>query len=121
MHKLDTSYTKYLNLNNHRTGRLFETTFKAKAIGTDELLLHVSRYIHLNPVLSGLVEQPEEWKWSSFREYFDIETHPFCQTEQILSFFQSRNEYKQFIHEQRAYAMLLKDIEENKDGNTLFL
>src|SRR6476661_6295071 len=28
------------------------------------------RYIHRNPVKRGLVEQPEQWKWSSFRAYF---------------------------------------------------
>ena len=27
------------------------------------------RYIHRNPVLSGLVETPADWPWSSFRHY----------------------------------------------------
>lgn len=27
------------------------------------------RYIHRNPVRRGLVEKPEDWKWSSFRHY----------------------------------------------------
>jgi putative transposase len=27
------------------------------------------RYIHRNPVKRGLVERPEDWKWSSFRHY----------------------------------------------------
>ena len=27
------------------------------------------RYIHLNPVPRGLVDQPEDWPWSSFRHY----------------------------------------------------
>lgn len=121
MHKLDTSYTKYFNLNSHRTGRLFEYTFKAKIIESDELLLHVSRYIHLNPVIAHLVELPQEWKWSSYREYFDIESHPICQTEQILSFFPAVDEYKKFIHDQIAYARLLKDTENEKDEDTLFL
>ena len=26
-------------------------------------------YIHLNPVRRGLVTQPEQWRWSSYREY----------------------------------------------------
>lgn len=30
-------------------------------------------YMHRNPVKRGLVEQPEQWKWSSFRAYFDAE------------------------------------------------
>ncbi len=28
------------------------------------------RYMHRNPVKRGLVEQPDQWKWSSFRAYF---------------------------------------------------
>jgi putative transposase len=27
------------------------------------------RYIHRNPVRRGLVESPEQWRWSSFRAY----------------------------------------------------
>ena len=27
------------------------------------------RYIHRNPVQRGLVAQPEDWKWSSFRQW----------------------------------------------------
>lgn len=121
MHKLDTSYTKYFNLNNQRTGRLFEYTFKAKNVETEELLLHISRYIHLNPVIAYLVEKPQEWKWSSYRDYFDIESHPIAQTEQIFSYFPSAEAYKDFIHNQVAYAILLKDSENAKDEDSLFL
>jgi putative transposase len=28
------------------------------------------RYMHRNPVKRGLVEQPEQWRWSSFRGYY---------------------------------------------------
>ena len=27
------------------------------------------RYMHRNPVVRGLVECPEDWPWSSFRNY----------------------------------------------------
>ncbi len=27
------------------------------------------RYMHRNPVKRGLVEKPDQWKWSSFRSY----------------------------------------------------
>ena len=32
------------------------------------------RYIHRNPVQRGLVDRPEDWKWSSFRHYVSGET-----------------------------------------------
>ncbi len=34
------------------------------------------RYMHRNPVKRGLVEQPDQWKWSSFRTYFYGERGP---------------------------------------------
>lgn len=121
MQKLDTSYTKYFNLNNHRSGHLFEYSFKAKHIESDELLLHVSRYIHLNPVIASLVEQPEQWRWSSIHDYLDIETKPLCQTGEILSFFSSPYTYKQFLTDQISYARLLKEIEDEKNEDAIFL
>ncbi len=123
MHRLNTSYTMYFNLNNKRTGRLFEYTFKAKTVSSDELLLHLSRYIHLNPVIAGIVEKPNEWRWSSYQEYFDIESHPICEINEILSYFSSRDDYKQFISDQISYAKILHEIEETKekDEDSLFL
>jgi len=121
MHKLDTSYTKYFNLNNHRTGRLFESTFKAKLIESDEVLLHISRYILINPVIAKLVEHPQEWRWSAYRDYFDIEVSKLAQTEIIHGLFPHPEAYRNFLLDQIAYGKLLKDAQEVQDEDTLFL
>ena len=55
MHKLDTSYTMFLT-KQPKDRKIFESTFKATKIESEEQLLHVSRYIHLNPVIARLVE-----------------------------------------------------------------
>jgi putative transposase len=34
------------------------------------------RYMHRNPVKAGLVENPEDWPWSSYRAYAHNEPHP---------------------------------------------
>ena len=34
------------------------------------------RYMHDNPVKRGLVESPEQWRWSSYRHYFYGEAGP---------------------------------------------
>ena len=49
MQKLGTSHTKYYNLRNNRTGRLYEGAFKAVHIENDNHLKHLFSYIHLNP------------------------------------------------------------------------
>lgn len=121
MHKLNTSYTKFFNLNNNRTGRLFEYTFKAKSIESEPSLLHVSRYIHINPVIAGIITLPEEWRWSSYHDYVDIEAHPLCQTQDILASFSDTYSYATFTKDQIAYKLLQKQIENEKDEDALFL
>ena len=39
-------------------------------VGSERKRIEKQRYMHRNPVKRGLVEQPEHWKWSSFRAYF---------------------------------------------------
>jgi len=55
------SYTKAMNARYDRVGALFQGAFQAKHVNRNDYLVHLSRYIHLNPVLAGLVERPEDW------------------------------------------------------------
>jgi putative transposase len=63
------SYTRYFNIKYERKGPLWESRFKNVGVTTDEQLLHLTRYIHLNPSTARLVEEPEAWKYSSYSEY----------------------------------------------------
>ena len=124
MHKLDTSYTKYINLNVHRTGRLFENTFKAKQIDDDASFLHVARYIHLNPVIAHLVSDCELWPWSSYLETIGLRDEEFCSVDDIFQYFPKENPnhaYKTFVADQLAYSQLLHEAEEMNDEDSLFL
>ena len=50
MRKLSTTYAMYFNDRYNRVGTLFQGPYKAIAIDTEPYLLHLSRYIHLNPI-----------------------------------------------------------------------
>jgi putative transposase len=63
------SYTRYFNIKHNRKGPLWESRSKKVSIESDEQLLHLTRYIHLNPVTSYLVKMPEDWPYSSYKEY----------------------------------------------------
>jgi putative transposase len=63
------SYVKSINTRYQRKGTLFQGAFQAKLIDKDEYLLHLSRYIHFNPVKAGLVKQPQDYIFSSYQEY----------------------------------------------------
>ena len=72
MQRFAISYTKAINKRYERVGALFQGAFKAIAVKDNEHLLHLSRYIHLNPVRAGLASKPEDWEFSSYREYVGL-------------------------------------------------
>ncbi len=60
------SYTQAVNIQQQRSGTLFQGRFKHRRVEKQEYLLHLIRYIHANPVVAGIVERPEEWKFSDY-------------------------------------------------------
>lgn len=112
MRKFQDSYAKYFNTKYDRIGGLFQSMFKAVHIETNEQFLHVSRYIHLNPVSAYLIEigQLTNYPWSSFPEYINKEFRQFTNTKPILSFFKNRKDYKKFVFDQAEYQRELQNI-----------
>jgi len=108
--KLSNSYAKHFNLKNKRVGPLFQGEFKAIHVDSNEQLLHLSRYIHLNPLVSNVTKRLEIYEWSSYREYVNGVDKPICSKEIILDQFKSRQDYKKFILDQENYARKLEMI-----------
>jgi hypothetical protein len=69
MHGLNGSYTGYFNRKYRRVGHLLQGRYRAILVDKDEYLLPLSRYVHLNPVRAGIVENPERYPWSSYGGY----------------------------------------------------
>jgi putative transposase len=67
MQVVGTKYVRYFNRRYTRTGRLFEGPFKASPIETEAYWFTCMRYVELNPVRAGLVSDPAEYRWSSYR------------------------------------------------------
>ncbi|MDD5423002.1 MAG: transposase [Candidatus Omnitrophica bacterium] len=63
------SYARYFNSKYNRKGPLWESRTKKVLVNTDEQLLYLTMYIHLNPVAAGLVKKPEDWPYSSYKEH----------------------------------------------------
>ena len=106
------SYAKYFNKKNERVGSLFQGRFKSVLIGSDSQLLHLSRYIHLNPYSSGIVKKRSElmsYAWSSFSEYIGKDTG-FCKPKIILDQFKTAADYKEFVFDQADYQKKLEEI-----------
>jgi len=73
MHGINSNYTGYFNRKYGRSGHLFQGRYKGIFVERDSYLLSLSRYVHLNSVRSGLVERPEDYRWSSYRGYIGRE------------------------------------------------
>ena len=104
------SYTRTFNQLHKRRGPLWESRFKNVLVESDEQLLHLTRYIHLNPVTAGLVDFPEDWIFSSYREYLGkvIEPAAICQFEEVLEI--KPPSYRKFVNERISYQRELAKI-----------
>jgi putative transposase len=69
MHRLSVVYTKGINKLFDRSGSLFQGRFQSIHVNDQNYLIHLARYIHLNPVTAGFVDRAEEWEFSSYSEY----------------------------------------------------
>lgn len=105
------SYTKYFNLKRKRVGPLLQGTFKAVWVETDEQFLHLTRYVHLNPMASYLckLENLPLYPWSSYREYLSPQDMKLCNKEVLQSLMSFKN-YAKFVKDQAEYSRNLKKI-----------
>lgn len=104
------SCTRYFNVKHNRKGPLWESRFKSVLAESDEYLLHLTRYIHLNPVTAELAEKPEDWKASSYNEYIrgDKIIEPVCDLRGLLEI--KPHEYKAFVDDRIAFQRELHKI-----------
>ncbi|QAU23264.1 transposase [Dyella sp. M7H15-1] len=66
MQAIGRNYVSYVNATYHRSGTLWEGRYKSCLVDTDDYLLSCYRYIELNPVRKGLVDEPSAYPWSSY-------------------------------------------------------
>lgn len=108
--KLSNSYTKYFNIRNKRIGPLFQGEFKAVHVESNEQLIHLSRYIHLNPLVGYLTDDLETYRWSSYPEFISQSNANICPKKIILDQFKSYKNYMKFVLDQEDYGKQLEFI-----------
>ncbi|MBI2010003.1 MAG: hypothetical protein HYS86_02365 [Candidatus Chisholmbacteria bacterium] len=107
------SYTKYFNTRHQREGRLMSSTVKTVIIMSDPQNLHLSGYIHSNPVKSSKTNinplHLVNYLWSTYPQYlgkpapftfkpgFTFDTSYFCNPQPILGEFSSPESYGNFV------------------------
>ena len=110
LQRLSNSFAHYFSVKYKNRGPVFEGNFKAIRVENDEQLLHLSRYIHLNPVTSYLTENPEDYLYSSYSIYLGNKPFEIVDPSPILDHFSSTKKYKEFVLSQKDYQRTLSKI-----------
>ena len=89
MRHVNGAYTTYFNIKHKRRGHLFQGRYKAILVDADAYAAELSRYIHLNPVRSGMVDKPEKYSWASYPYYIGKKKKPdWLSLDFILEYFE---------------------------------
>jgi hypothetical protein len=105
MQHINGAYTNYFNTKRKRSGHLFQGRFKAILIEADKYATELSRYIHMNPVRAGMTKRPEEYPWSSYRDYIGKRIAPgWLKTGFVLGYFGNMSsaaggKYQKFVED----------------------
>lgn len=90
MKALSTNYAMYFNKKYDRVGPLFQNIYKAALIENESYLLHLTRYIHLNPKAVLARDQPlHEYPYSSYSYYLKERKANWLKPQEILEMFRS--------------------------------
>lgn len=110
MNNILNSYSKYFNIKHKRKGPLWEARFKSILVDNDEYLLHLTRYIHLNPATASLIDSPDIWKASSYHEYIseNDSNSRICEYQHLLDI--KPEQYKKFVEDRISYQRELAKI-----------
>jgi len=94
MKAINTSFALYFNKKYDRVGHVFQGRFKSEVIEDTPYLLTAVRYIHNNPVKAGLVNNPVQYKWSSYSTYIHDDTgfKDLIDTNTILDLFETERQ-----------------------------
>ncbi len=104
------SYTRSFNTRSTRVGSLFQGPYKIVHVSSNEQLLHLSRYIHLNCVVAGLCPHAEDYRYSSMGLYLKPDQPSWINSSIVLDQFSSPADYQRFVADHVSYALDLDRI-----------
>ena len=90
-------YSKAINKQENRKGTIFEGRAKNKEITNERHLMHLIRYIHYNPVQSGIVTKAEAWEFSDYSDWIGIRKNKLFNNHLMKQYFSNHKNYKKFF------------------------
>lgn len=108
LHWLNAAYANWLKSRHKLVGHIFQGRFKSILVETETYAINLSIYIHLNPCRWRLTKRPEDYAWSSCRDYLGIRAPqtPALETRKVLSILDTeesaaRAGYRTLLRERR--------------------
>jgi REP element-mobilizing transposase RayT len=93
------SYVQGVNKQQNRLGPLFQGRFRHTLVDKDEYLIHLARYIHLNPVMAGLCDKPQEWGYSNYIDILGDRSGSLKDSTLVPDRFSDGEAYRGFVEE----------------------
>ena len=103
-------FVQAINKDMNRNGTLFESRMKHIAIKEEGYLIHLVRYIHLNPAITGLCAQPEQWQYSNCQEWLGLRSGTLFDRDFFNTYFETHLQYKEFLEAYQDYKEQQKSI-----------
>jgi len=124
MKRLAMRYSRHIHRDAGQVGHLFERRFRAILVDADSYLKSLVRYIHLNPVVAGMVAEPMAYRWCSHRDYLGRPTVPWLDTDFVLEMFGAtvgvaRVRYARFMRSYADEDLALFEKHESRDTRVL--
>jgi putative transposase len=114
MKSLFTSYVQAVNKQQGRQGPLFQGRFCAVVVDKEEYLVHLVRYIHLNPAMAKLVSTPEAWTYSNYRDVIGQREGTLKDATLVPGRFPTGEAYRQFVEEYMQHTQEIEGFEKYK-------
>lgn len=100
------SYSKAYNKRYGHSGTLFEGSHRAAAVENEAYLSHLCRYLHANPVIHGLVDDPAAWPYSNYLEWIGEREGTLVDRDFVRSWFPHPPGYREFVAQYVAARQL---------------
>lgn len=111
MHNLNGIFCNSYNRRHQRVGHIFQGRYRSTLIEREEYFLVVARYIVLNSVRAGIVEEPSSYPWSSYMGTVGLETPPdFLTIYGILALFSENETFAQQLYREFVIQGIEQDV-----------
>jgi len=116
MKGINLSYAQYYKNRYKHTGHFWQDRYKSIIISKDKYLLACGSYVELNPVRAKVVEDPKDYKWSSYHAYAYGKRDPLVDEHHIYTNLSTdererRNNYREFVREMKQKKAMKGEME----------